>query len=175
MKSHDLSEAAARSAALPAAGAGWRWLLLSAAIVIADQLSKGLASAALHLHQPLALLPSLNLTLVHNEGAAFSLLGEAGGWQRWLFIALAVVISLWIIVWLRSLPRSRARLACGLSMILGGALGNLWDRIAHGYVVDFIDVYYGQWHFPAFNVADSAITLGAAILALDTLMGDRPG
>ena len=115
------------------------------------------------------MVPFVNLTLTHNTGAAFSLLHRAGGWQRWLFAALAVVVSIAIVIWLKRLPRNARWTAAGLALVLGGALGNLWDRLAHGYVVDFIDFYYGEWHWPAFNVADSAITLGAVMLVAEVV------
>lgn len=150
-----------------------RWLWLVVVVVVLDQVTKLLASHYLQLHQPLALIPGLNLTLTHNTGAAFSFLSDAGGWQRWLFIALAVVLSLIILTWLLHLPREKKWLACALALVLGGALGNLWDRIHLSYVVDFIDVYYGSWHWPAFNVADSSICIGAAMLIIDTIWLER--
>lgn len=146
-----------------------RWLLLATGIIVLDRLTKVLASQYLTLHEPHALMPSLNLTLVHNTGAAFSLLGQAGGWQRWLFILLATAVSVGIVAWLLKTPAERPWIACALALILGGAAGNLWDRVVAGYVVDFIDFYYGAWHFPAFNVADSAITVGAAMILVDGL------
>ena len=109
-----------------------------------------------------------NLTLQHNTGAAFSFLHDAGGWQRWFFAGVAVAISGALAVWLYRMPRGQWLLALGLGLILGGALGNLWDRLALGYVVDFISVHYGGRYFPAFNLADSAISVGAAAMLLDT-------
>jgi len=149
----------------PPRGAG-RWLWLSLAVLFIDQLSKYAASHWLVLHEARSVLPSLNFTLVHNAGAAFSFLSNEPGWQRWLFTAIALVVVLLIFFWLRRLPESEGRTAMGLALILGGALGNVWDRIQLGYVVDFIDVYYHDWHWPAFNVADSAITAGATLLLL---------
>ncbi len=146
-----------------------KWLGLSAFIVVTDQATKQLAMSQLQLYEPLAVMPFLNLTLIYNTGAAFSFLDQAGGWQRWLFVVLAVIVSSLLLVWLYRLPDERRWLACALSLILGGALGNLWDRLSLGYVVDFIDVYYGPWHWPAFNVADSAISVGAVMLLLDAL------
>jgi signal peptidase II len=145
-----------------------KWLWLSAAILLIDQAAKAAVSKSLDLYDTIPLLPMLNLTLMHNTGAAFSFLNEAGGWQRWLFISLAVVVSAYIIGWLRKVPSDNHWLACALALVLGGAIGNLWDRVVLGYVVDFIDVYYGEWHWPAFNVADSAITIGAIMLLIDT-------
>lgn len=150
-----------------------RWLWLVVVIVVLDQVTKLLASHYLQLHQPLAVLPGLNLTLTHNTGAAFSFLSDAGGWQRWLFIALAVVLSVVILIWLLRLPRDKRWLAGALALVLGGALGNLWDRVFLSYVIDFIDVYYGTWHWPAFNVADSSICIGAAMLIIDTIWLER--
>lgn len=146
-----------------------KWLWLSVLIVILDQITKTIASHNLNLHESLALLPGLNFTLMHNTGAAFSILSQAGGWQRWFFIVLAVVISGVIIVWLKNLPPHKRWAGCGLAMILGGAIGNLWDRILLSHVIDFIDVYYRNAHFPAFNVADSAITIGAIMLIIDAI------
>jgi signal peptidase II len=145
------------------------WLWLSAAVVGIDQLSKALASRMLDLHQPVPLVPFLNLTLTHNTGAAFSFLSDAGGWQRWFFTGLTMVVAIVIMVWLTRLKPGLHWLAAALSLILGGALGNLWDRLVIGAVVDFIDVYYGTWHWPAFNVADSAICVGAVMLVVSTL------
>jgi signal peptidase II len=153
----------------------WRWLALAAGVVLLDRATKLLATALLSLHQPVPVLPFLNLTLTHNTGAAFSLLSDAGGWQRWFFSGLSVLVSAIIVVWLRRLPPGRAWLSCGLSLVLGGALGNLWDRLAQGAVVDFIDVYYGRWHWPAFNVADSAITVGVVMLLVSVLREETRG
>ena len=142
------------------------WLALAAGVVVVDHITKFIASRGLSYDQPVPVLPGFNLTLLHNSGAAFSFLAEAGGWQRWLFSALALGISLYLVVLLRasSPPAHRG----GLSLILGGAIGNLIDRINLGYVVDFIQVYYKTWFWPAFNVADSAITLGAGLLIYST-------
>lgn len=152
---------------------GWRWLWLSALVLVIDQATKQWVSAALDLYQRVALIPMLDLTLVHNRGAAFSFLSDASGWQRWFFAVLAVGISIAILVWLRRLPRAEMRTAIGLALILGGAIGNVWDRMLHGHVVDFILVYYRDWHWPAFNVADSAIFIGVALLILDSLFAYR--
>jgi signal peptidase II len=149
------------------------WVWLSLVVVALDQFTKYLAVKYLVLHAPLPVFPGFNLTLVHNTGAAFSLLRDAGGWQRWVFIVLAVAIAACIVVWLARLPARRNWLACALALVLGGALGNLWDRISLGYVIDFIDVYYAHWHWPAFNVADSAITAGAVMLVIDAFWFDR--
>lgn len=146
-----------------------KWLWVSILVVIIDHVMKILASQYLHLHDPVAILPGLNLTLMHNTGAAFSFLSQAGGWQRWFFVALTAIVSMVIIVWLARLPSDKRWLACALVLILGGAIGNVWDRIVLGYVIDFVDVYYQDWHWPAFNVADSSICIGAIMVVIDTI------
>lgn len=171
-KNRDCAKAGVETNLASAPGSAGRWLLLATGIVILDRVTKVLASQYLTLHEPQALFPSLNLTLVHNTGAAFSILGQAGGWQRWLFIFLAAAVSLGIVVWLLKTPAERPWFAYALALILGGAVGNLWDRVVSGYVVDFIDVYYGAWHWPAFNIADAAITVGAAMILYDGLKRD---
>ena len=145
------------------------WLLASAVIVVLDLWTKSLASETLTLYRPVQVTSWLNLTLAHNYGAAFSFLSDAGGWQRWLFTGLASVVTVVLIVWLFRLPREEKLTAAALGLIIGGAVGNLADRINHGYVVDFIDVFYRDWHWPAFNVADSAITVGVTLLLIDGL------
>ncbi len=144
-----------------------KWLWLSGLIIALDQITKQMVSASLQMAERIAVLPSFNITLLHNRGAAFSFLNDAGGWQRWFFVVLAVGISLYLLNWLRKLPAERVCLAIALALVLGGALGNLWDRLLTGYVVDFIQVYYQKWYFPAFNIADSAISVGAALLLID--------
>lgn len=147
---------------------GWRWLPLAAAVIVADQLSKGWIEARYALYESTAVLPVLDITRLHNPGAAFSFLADAGGWQRGFFVVLALVVSVGIVWWLRQLHAGReAILACGLSLILGGAIGNVIDRIQHGFVVDFIHVHWGNAYFPAFNIADAAITVGAGLLLWD--------
>jgi len=148
------------------------WVWLSLLVVVLDQMVKHLISISLDYLDSVPLLPYLNLTLVHNTGAAFSLLSDASGWQRWFFMTLSGGVSLALVVWLYSLPQQRKWLSASLALILGGATGNLIDRVLHGYVVDFIDVYYISWHFPAFNIADSAITVGAVMLIIDTFWFD---
>lgn len=152
-----------------------RWLLLGLLVLVADQFTKLLALYYLHPYQQHELLPVLNITLLFNQGAAFSLLAGANGWQQWLFVILAVVFSGAILVWLRRLPaHGHAWLAAGLSLILGGALGNAVDRVWHGHVIDFIQVHWHNvWYFPTFNVADSAITVGAIIAVADALFNRR--
>jgi signal peptidase II len=149
------------------------WLLLSALIVLADQASKSWITAHYGEFEFTPLLPVLDITRMHNVGAAFSFLATASGWQRWLFIGLAVTVSIAIIIWLCRMPRSKSFLAGGLALVLGGAVGNVIDRVRLGYVVDFIHFHWDRAYFPAFNVADSAITVGAACLLLDALFEPR--
>ena len=145
-------------------------LLMSVVIVVLDLWTKGLATESLTLYRPVEITSWLNMTLAHNYGAAFSFLSDAGGWQRWLFTGLASVVTVVLIVWLFRLTAREKLTAVGLGMIIGGAVGNLIDRVVNGYVVDFIDVYYQGWHWPAFNLADSAITGGVILLLLDALL-----
>jgi signal peptidase II len=150
-----------------------KWLLLTGLVIILDVVTKAMASDNLVLHEPMNIFPGFNLTLMHNTGAAFSFLAEAAGWQRWFFSVIAIVVSAAIVVWMTRLQKNQLWLAVGLAMILGGALGNVWDRLSLGYVIDFIDVYIGDAHWPAFNMADSAITVGAGILIFDSLRSYR--
>jgi signal peptidase II len=151
-------------------GRGARWMLLSLLVVLADQASKDYITQHFGEFEHITLLPVLDITRMHNVGAAFSFLATAGGWQRWAFIGLAVVVSIGIMVWLFRLQgRVSVFLAGGLALVLGGAVGNVIDRIRLGYVIDFIHFHWNQAYFPAFNVADSAITVGAACLLLDAL------
>jgi len=151
----------------------WVWLLLSALVILLDWETKQWASESLELYRPQEVFSWLNMTLAHNYGAAFSFLNNAGGWQRWLFSGLASVVSVVLLVWLIRLPRSQWLTGLSLALIIGGAVGNLIDRIQLGYVVDFVDVYYQGWHYPAFNVADSAITVGVVLLLLDGIFLNR--
>ena len=152
-----------------------KWLALSLLAVVLDQASKWAVDSSMQLYQSIPLVPYFNLTYVRNTGAAFSFLSEAGGWQRWFFAGLAIVISIVIAVWLARLKQHETLLAVALSLVLGGAIGNLIDRLAYGYVIDFLDVYYQTWHWPAFNVADSAITLGVVLMLLESfgLVGSK--
>ena len=150
-----------------------RWLWVSLGVLVLDQYSKVLVDSALALHESIDLLPSLALRKIYNSGAAFSFLSDASGWQRWFFIGLAVLIIVVLTVWLSRLPRNQLRLALALSLVLGGAAGNLVDRVFYGYVIDFIDVYYASWHWPTFNIADSAISIGAVLLLLDAFSGHK--
>ena len=153
---------------------GWRWLLLSVFVVLADQVSKAAIVRHLGEFEFVSVLPILDITLMHNVGAAFSFLASASGWQRWFFIVLAVAVSVGLIIGICRLPlRPHKLLAAGLALLLGGALGNVTDRIRLGSVVDFIHFHWNQAYFPAFNVADSAITVGAACLLLDAFLDAR--
>jgi signal peptidase II len=149
------------------------WLLASAFVVLLDQWTKHLIVVRFAEYDSIVLLPFLEFMRLHNEGAAFSFLAQASGWQRWMFVGLGSVVSGGIAIWLLRLPARHRLLASALSLVMGGALGNVIDRIRFGYVVDFIRVHYAQWYFPAFNVADSAITIGAALLILDSLLQSR--
>lgn len=149
----------------------FKWLWLAVAILLLDQMTKQIALAQLALHEPVTLLPFLNLTLVYNKGAAFGFLSSASGWQNAFFIVVALVACG---VMLYLLRQTRERLfAVALMLVLGGAIGNLVDRIIYGYVVDFVDVYYQSWHWPAFNIADSAITIGAILIAFDAIRAGK--
>ncbi|MHB1117323.1 signal peptidase II [Sideroxydans sp.] len=149
-----------------------RWLLLAVIVIVLDQTSKLAITSHFVYGESLPITSFFNLVLAHNTGAAFSFLSEAGGLQRWLFSLIAVVASVWI-VWLLRKHQAEKLFALALALILGGALGNLIDRIAYGYVVDFLDFYAAGYHFAAFNVADSAITCGAALLIWDGIRGKR--
>lgn len=155
-----------------------RWLWLSVLAVVLDQLTKSIAEAELVLHQPVPVFPGFNITLMYNKGAAFSFLADAGGWQRVLFVFLSTAISIFLFFWLKQISRDEQQsqnqlLQIAISLILGGAVGNLIDRAMTGEVVDFIQVYYSSYYFPTFNIADSAITLGAGLLILDMLLESR--
>jgi signal peptidase II len=146
------------------------WLYVSLAVIVADQLSKWAIVKYVPLYKRIRLTPFLNLTHQENEGAAFSFLADASGWQRWFFIVLALGIGGAIVVWLwRLRTTGQMVLSAGLALVLGGAIGNVIDRIRVGYVVDFVQVLIAGWPFPSFNVADSAITIGAALLIIDAL------
>lgn len=144
-----------------------KWLWLSVIALVLDQWSKIAIKSSMYLYQSIDVIPGFKLTYVHNTGAAFSFLSEAGGWQRWFFAAMAIIISGVLTVWLYRLKKHELLLAVALSLVLGGAIGNLIDRLAYGYVIDFIDVYYQAWHWPAFNVADMAISLGVFLMLLE--------
>jgi signal peptidase II len=145
-----------------------KWLWLSLLALVLDQASKLAVDSAMRLYESISIMPFFNLTYVHNTGAAFSFLAQAGGWQRWLFAGLALVISVAITIWITRLKSNEKLLAIALSLVLGGAVGNLIDRVAYGYVIDFLDVYYQDWHWPAFNIADSAICIGVFLMLLES-------
>ncbi|WP_457670799.1 signal peptidase II [Thiolapillus sp.] len=142
------------------------YLLLALLLVVADQLTKLWVLSVFEPYEVLPVLPVFNLTLVFNPGAAFSFLSDAGGWQRMFFIVLTSLIAIGLVIWLMRLRRGERLTGIALGMILGGALGNLIDRVRLGKVVDFLDFYWREWHWPAFNVADSAITVGVVIMLL---------
>ncbi len=166
-----------------------RWLWLSVLVVILDQLSKIFVAEHLAFKPPMELTSWLNFVLAHNTGAAFSFLGDAGGWQRWFFAVLASIVSIVLIVWILKLPKKACWIACSLALILGGAVGNLIDRVRFGYVIDFIDFHIDSWpwsfvkfnfdtwkfetfdiynwHFATFNIADTAIFIGAVMMLID--------
>jgi signal peptidase II len=156
---------------------GWLWL--SAVVIAVDQLTKWMAEANLEPGQSFAVFPHLNMTLAYNTGAAFSFLSDMGGVQRWFFAALAIIVSIFIINWLRKLRRAHVWAAVGLTLVLGGAIGNLIDRLLYGKVIDFIDIYFDipfvmeNYHFAVFNVADIAITCGAVLLVFLSLFASE--
>ena len=153
---------------------GWLWLTVL--VLVIDLTSKVYFDNSLQMYQQIVVIPDLfSWTLAYNTGAAFSFLADSAGWQRWLFALIAVVVSAVLVVWLKRLGRNDTWLAIALALILGGALGNLYDRIAYGHVVDFILVHWqNRWYFPAFNFADSAICVGAVMLALDMFKSKKP-
>ena len=154
---------------------GWLWLSLL--VLVIDQASKFYFEGKLEMYQQIVVIPDLfSWTLAYNTGAAFSFLADSSGWQRWLFALIAIVVSAVLVVWLKRLGRNETWLAIALALVLGGALGNLYDRIALGHVIDFILVHWqNRHHFPAFNFADSAITVGAVMLALDMFKSKKTG
>ena len=153
---------------------GWVWL--SVVVFVIDQVTKYWFDNNLQMYERITVIPQvLDWTLAYNTGAAFSFLAGASGWQRWLFTLIAVVVSVVLVVWLKRLKPDETWLAVGLALVLGGALGNLVDRVIFGHVVDFILVHWqSSWYFPAFNIADSAITVGAILLALDMFKSKKP-
>jgi signal peptidase II len=146
---------------------------ISLVLIVLDQVTKLAVEANLRLYQSITILPVLEITRLYNRGAAFSFLNDASGWQRWLFTVLAVVVSIALILWLRRIDRRARLLGAAIAFVLGGAVGNLIDRVRLGHVVDFVNVHWQQHYFPAFNVADSAITVGAILLVLDAWLEAR--
>lgn len=152
------------------------WLWLAALSIVLDQASKAVIVARFQEFETVTLLPVLDISRWHNQGAAFSFLAAAGGWQRWVFTVFAILVSLAIAVWLKRLDgATQKRLAAALTLVMGGAIGNVIDRIRFGHVVDFIVVHWNSHYFPAFNIADSCITIGGGLLLLDALMDARKG
>lgn len=152
---------------------GWRLWWLIALVLLVDQLTKQVVIANMQLFDSIELLPVFNLTYVRNYGAAFSFLSDAGGWQRWFFTLIAVAISVVLAVWLARNHKTQQKLNLALALVLAGAVGNLIDRSIYGYVIDFLHVYYQNWHYPAFNIADSAICIGAALLIWDSFSNNE--
>lgn len=153
----------------------WMWFVLSAVVIVADQISKYIVTIKLEPYQPYDIMPMLNFTLAYNTGAAFSFLSSAGDWHHLFFMLFSTLVSLGLIVWIIRLPKQTQMLQfMALSLILGGAVANLIDRVTLGYVIDFIDVYYKSHHWPIFNIADSAITLGTIMLAYDLCFHSTP-
>lgn len=146
------------------------WLWLAALVFVLDIATKQIAEAFLNYGDPVYLLPVLDFTLLYNKGAAFSFLANEGGWQRWFFTVISLGVSIVLVVWLKKLPRTQLWLPIALALILGGALGNLFDRVLYGHVIDFISVHWDKSYFPAFNIADSAITVGAIMMAIDVVL-----
>ena len=158
------------ASSLPMSQSGVRWLWIALVVIVLDQLTKLWIQNSMGLYQTIELLPVLNIYHTFNLGAAWSMCADCGGWQRWMFSALAIGVSGALVVWLRRLPLAgHAQLVVGLALIVGGAFGNLIDRIYLGHVVDFIQAHWGNSYFPSFNVADSAISIGAALVILDSL------
>lgn len=149
----------------------WVWLALL--VIVVDLITKILAENHLIYATPVPILPVFDLTLLYNKGAAFSFLASQGGWQRWFFTTIALGVSVVLLLWLKRLPRSAKWLPMAIALILGGALGNLVDRIVYGHVVDFLSFHWNGAYFPAFNIADSAITLGAIMLVIDALLESK--
>jgi signal peptidase II len=150
-------------------GSALTWLWLTAVIIVTDQATKWWIINSLEMYEKISVLPIFNITHVHNEGAAWGILSEAGGWQRWFLTGIALIISVLLIWWMKKTPSDQKLLGASYSLILGGALGNLYDRMAYGYVEDFLAFFYNSARFPAFNVADAAITIGAMFLIYDAL------
>lgn len=154
---------------------GWIYLWISALVLLLDQWTKYLASKHLELYVPNKITDFFNLTLMHNEGIAFSILADQSGWQRYFIAVVASAVVLWLLYWLWQNKRNMRLQNTALVLVVGGALGNIWDRIILGYVVDFIEIHYHSYFWPAFNIADSAITLGAILLIIDAFKNKEQG
>lgn len=152
---------------------GLRWLWLAIVMLVVDQVTKQTVVALMDYRQSIAIMPFFNLTYVHNPGAAFSFLADQDGWQRWFFTIIASVVSVLLIYWMAKTPKQDKLISIAFALILSGALGNLIDRVMFGYVIDFLDFYVGNKHWPAFNVADSAIFIGAGLMIIDALKGEN--
>jgi signal peptidase II len=146
---------------------GWRFLWLSLLVLVVDQYTKALVLKNIELYQAIQISPFFNLTHVYNYGAAFSFLHDAGGWQRWFFTIVALAVSALVLWWLKQITKEQIILPLAFSLIIGGAIGNAYDRLVYGYVVDFLVLYYQDWYWPAFNVADTAIFIGAVLMIVD--------
>ena len=152
---------------------GLVWLWITVVFLVIDQISKQWVAQTFDYRESLAVMPFFNLTYVHNPGAAFSFLAEQPGWQRWFFTAIASIASIVFFIWMAKTPKTNKILGIGFSLLLSGALGNLIDRVLFGYVIDFLDFYVGNAHWPAFNVADSAIFVGAALMIFDSFKAEK--
>ena len=160
---------------IPNGSRAFMWYALALIIIVIDQWTKWLAETKLTFHDPVTVIePFLNWTLAYNYGAAFSFLADAGGWQKWFFSGLALAMSLFLLIYLVKVPRQAKLLSIGLALMLGGAVGNLIDRLLHGHVIDFIHVHYADaWHYPIFNIADMGITIGVALIVIDMLFLEK--
>lgn len=152
-----------------------KWMWVAVLVLALDYITKQMAEHFLNFAQPVYILPVFDLTLLYNKGAAFSFLAAESGWQRWLFALIAIGVSAVLLGWLLRLKTSERWLSVALTLIIGGALGNLHDRLLYGHVIDFLHVHWDNHYFPAFNIADSAITIGAIMLAIDSLLAARKG
>ncbi len=152
---------------------GLWWLPISAIVFYLDQLTKSMATQSLKIYEAVHVNTYLNWTLMHNEGMAFSFLADQSGWQRWVIGIIATTIVIWLLIWLTKTKLNQKFLNLGLVFVIGGALGNIYDRFSLGYVIDFIEVHYNEYYWPAFNIADTAISIGALFLILDLLFGQE--
>lgn len=172
---HTLEDTTAAPVLVANGNKAMQWYVLSIVVLVIDQLTKWLAESKLTFHEPVPVIePVLNWTLAYNYGAAFSFLADAGGWQKWFFSGLAALVAIFLVIYLRGVPRQAKLLSAGLAMVLGGAVGNLIDRLIHGHVIDFIHVhYYDVWHYPVFNIADIGITMGVTLIIIDMLFLEK--